>query len=186
MQAHTTTLRLQDLGPEFIRDIKKRYRSAEVQVTILERDSEVFLDEAVFWELIARFDWDKIGDDRAVMEPTIQILSQMPEEAIRGFADILSEKLWLLDTEAHAQPFMSKHPKGRLSVDDFLYVRCCVVANGKAVFEDVLQHPEKMPDLTFSGLLHLAAWAYERKTGKPFLHLSTYNYETYSNENGWI
>lgn len=71
-------------------------------------------------------------------------------------------------------------------MDDFLYVRCCVVANGKAAFEEVLQHPEKMPDLTFSGLLHLAAWAYELKTGKPFVHLSAYNYETYSNENGWL
>jgi hypothetical protein len=184
--SQTITLRLHELGPEFIRDLKQRYRSAEVQVIVNERTSDHFMDETTFWDLIALFDWEKTGDDQAVIEPAVHSLSEMPEEAIKDFADILSEKLWLLDTEAHARPFTSKHPKGRLSVDDFLYVRCCVVANGQSAFEEMRKHPEKMPDMTFSALLHLPALAYERKTGTTFSHLTAYNYETYSNENGWM
>lgn len=144
------------------------------------------LDEDGFWQLIARFDWKKTGNDNAVMEPAIAALSQLSAAASGNFLDILSEKPWRLDTENHARPFTEHHPQNRLSVDDFLYVRCSVVANGRDVYTDILQHPEKMPDLTFSGLLNLAHMAHKRKTGKDLKHLPTYNYETYSNENGWI
>ncbi|MCB0519396.1 MAG: DUF4240 domain-containing protein [Lewinellaceae bacterium] len=91
-----------------------------------------------------------------------------------------------MDTSAHAQVFMAQHPKGRLSVDDFLYVRCAVVAEGETAFKKVLANPPSIPqDITFEPLLQLASRAYEKKTGRPFVHVPAYNFETYGNEEGW-
>lgn len=184
----TINLRIHELNPAFIRDLKQQYPGADLQIVVHERppSENDGMNEDCFWNLIDMFDWSKTGSDIAVMEPAIEALSRMSEDAIRVFSDILSEKLWRLDTEVHARPFISRHPQGRLSVDDFLYVRCCVVANGKKVYDDIVAHPEKIPDMTFSGLLRLPYLAYERKTGMPLEHISAYNYETYSNENGWL
>jgi len=184
----TINLRIHELNPAFIRDLKQQYPGADLQIVVHERppSENDGMNEDCFWSLIDMFDWSKTGNDNAVMEPAIEVLSRMSEDAIRVFSDILSEKLWRLDTEAHARPFISRHPKGRLSVDDFLHVRCCVVANGKKAYEDILAYPGKTPDMTFSGLLRLPFLAYERKTGVPLEHISAYNYETYSNENGWL
>jgi Protein of unknown function (DUF4240) len=55
----------------------------------------------------------------------------MPIGNIHQFQDILSEKLWRLDTEKHANASLNNDPNAILSVDYFLYDRCCVVANGK-------------------------------------------------------
>ncbi|MFZ4633985.1 MAG: DUF4240 domain-containing protein [Saprospiraceae bacterium] len=183
---HTFHLPIHELGPDFIRDLKRQYPSADLEIVVRERLEHPDMDEAAFWRIIGLLDWRQTGHNEAVLEPAVEALAQLSKDAIAAFEDILSEKLWLLDTEAHARPFMDKHPKGRLSVDDFLYVRCCVVANGQAAFEEVLQHPEKIPDLSFGALLRLADLAHRRKTGKDLDHIPTYNYETYSNANGWI
>lgn len=182
----TIHLPIHELGPDFIRALKRRYPSANLEIVVRERPAgHPDMDEAVFWGIIARLDWRQAGDNEAVLAPAVQALAQLPEEAIAAFEDILSHKLWLLDTEAHARPFMDKHPKGRLSVDDFLHVRCCVVANGQAAFEDVLSHSERMPDLAFGALLRLADLAFRAKTGRELDHVPAYDYETYSNTNGW-
>jgi len=39
--------------------------------------------------------------------------------------------------------------------------------------------------LTFEPLLYVAMTAYKRKTGKEFMILPAFNYETYSNKAGW-
>jgi len=183
---HTFHLPIHELGPDFIRDLKRQYPSADLEIVVRERPAgHPDMDEDAFWGIIARLDWGRKGDNVAVQEPAVQALAQLSEEAIAVFEDILSEKLWQLDTEAHARPFMDKHPKGRLSVDDFLYVRCCVVANGQAAFEDILTHPEHIPDLAFGALLNLTDRAFQRKTGRAMDHIPAYDYETYSNTNGW-
>jgi hypothetical protein len=99
----------------------------------------------------------------------------------------LSEKLWYLDTKQHAQVFLDDpEEEGYLSVDDFLYARCTVVANGREYYEAVLADPSQMPvDFTFEPLLSVAMTAYKRKTGKQFMALPAFNYETYSNKKGW-
>ena len=72
------------------------------------------------------------------------------------------------------------------SVDHFLHVRACVIANGKEAFEEVLAQPKEMfKDLTFESILTVASIAYERKTGKQFIYVPSKNMETYSNKNGW-
>lgn len=58
--------------------------------------------------------------------------------------------------------------------------------NGQEAYELVLNDPKQMPkNITFEPLLHLAAKAYENKTNKAFSYITTYNYETYSNAEGW-
>ncbi len=40
-------------------------------------------------------------------------------------------------------------------------------------------------DVTFEPILSIAAKAYQRKKKKDFLYNPSYNYETYSNKEGW-
>lgn len=156
------------------------------QLAHIQKRPENWLSEDDFWKIIDALDWSKSDDDTSIVQPAVNLLSAMPIANIHQFQDILSEKLWLLDTKSHAQLFIAAHPKGRLSVDDFLYARCAVVAEGQQYYEKVLQSPEEMPqELVFESLLYIAAEAYHLKTKKEFIHTSTYNYETYSNENGW-
>ena len=57
---------------------------------------------------------------------------------------------------------------------------------GKAAFESVLADSSYFPtDLAFEDLLYVAANAYERKTGKKFLSMPAFNFETGSNKQGW-
>lgn len=82
---------------------------------------------------------------------------------------------------------MMRHdPDYYFSDDEFLYARCCIVANGKEAYQSVLFDPSIIPaDLTFEGLLYIAVNAYERKTGKRFLSTPAFNFETSSNQQGW-
>jgi hypothetical protein len=147
------------------------------------------MDEKKFWEIIALFDWDKTGDDDAVIEPAVAALAEMEIRNIQSFQDILSEKLYALDTMAHAREIGEdsyQEDDVHFSVDWFLYVRCCVVANGPQLFEEALADPKEMPkDIEFEELLYVAEKAYERKTGEELDHVSPVSYETYSNRSGW-
>lgn len=147
------------------------------------------MDEAVFWEIIASFNWKKTGDDDAVLKPALKKLVAMEVADIQEFAEILSEKLYQLDGLAYASnigPDSYKDGK-HFSVDYFLYVRCCVVANGKEYYEQVLNDPTEMPEeMDFEALLYLADEAYNKKMGTEDENLFTkLSFETYSNKKGW-
>ena len=75
----------------------------------------------LFWKIIGKFDWEKEGDDRAVMEPAIRFLSQCSIKNIKVFHDILSEKLYALDGERYARQTGSNvyNENGPFSVDVF-------------------------------------------------------------------
>ena len=119
------------------------------------------------------------------MLPLIAALVARPVAHIYQFEDFLAEKLWQLDTAAHAAP-LREEADGFLSVDDFLYARCAVVANGPEYFQKILQNPLMMPaDETFEPLLYAASDAFEQKTGQEFDYSPTWNYETGSNKAGW-
>jgi hypothetical protein len=152
-------------------------------------DSETYMNHQKFWQIIDLFDWDKTPDDRAVIEPAIQALAVGSIEDIYKFSDILSENLYKLDGERFAREIGQGAYKGKdhhFSGDWFLQVRCCVVANGKDFYKDVLAHPNQMPkDLEFGALLAIPSKAYERKTGKQFTHIAKYDYETFGNGSGW-
>jgi hypothetical protein len=179
---------LRAINPALIQDWQEKYPNAEVSVLVPDDPDKAPLSEKRFWEIIALLDWDKAGDDDAVIEPAVAHLTAGPMQHILEFQDILSEKLYQLDTRAHAQQIGEDawSPDRYFSVDNFLYARCCAVANGKAFYRKALKDPASMPkDLNFEALLNIASAAYQRKTGKRLQHLPAFSYETYSNEAGW-
>ena len=154
------------------------------------------MNEDVFWEIISRFDWNKEGDDEAVLAPAVAMLAKFNEKEISTFDDILSQKLYMLDGEIYARELDEDSAFRRdgeptstenyFSQDMFLYVRACVVANGRDYFYDVIENPTNMPkSLDFEALLYLAATAWETKTDKEYDHSNRYDYETCSNEKLW-
>ncbi len=178
-------INVEDLSAQFVNELKRRFgKSAKLEIKVQDSEAgKAFLSEEEFWKIIDSLDWSKKNRDE-VVAPAVQKLAAMPVAAIYLFADILSEKLWMLDTKAHAAVFTAN--EGNLSVDDFLYARCGVVAEGKEYFENVQNSPSEMPpDLTFEPLLHLAHDAYQLKTGKKLIYKPEYNYETYSNKQAW-
>lgn len=148
----------------------------------------ITMSDDVFWRIVGLFNWKKLGDDDAVIRPAVKALAQMSEKDICRFEDTMAEKLYALDTEAHAREIGEEafRPGKYFSVDWFLYVRCCVVANGRKEFDSSVAEPKEMPkDMEFETLLSVAREAYELKTGKEFEHISRLSYETYSNRKGW-
>ena len=149
------------------------------------------MDEDVFWEVIGLFNWKRKGDDDAVMRPAFNRLVSMTVDDIKMFAEILSKKLYDLDGMVYAQNIGEYSFKGDddfFSLDYFLYVRCCVVANGKEVYYNILENPKEMPkDLDFEALIYLAEHAYNKKLKTEDEEIDTkYSYETFSNEAAWI
>jgi hypothetical protein len=146
------------------------------------------MDEALFWSLIARLDWNRTGDDDGVLEPMVEALARMPEGDIFRFEDILAEKLYALDSEAHARHIgEDSYGNGEyFSPDLFLYARCCAVANGRVFYLRALGDPTRMPkDMEFETLLYAAAKAFERKTGRTYDYTPEVDPETGSNKSGW-
>ncbi len=189
---HTMTavlkLNMDELDTKFIENLKQEFAHSSLEIRVQEQPgaSHSFTEED-FWQLIALLDWAREDDDAAVVEPLVTELESRPLAHIYRFSDLLSEKLWHLDTRRHAQVFLDDpEEEGYLSADDFLYARCAVVANGRDYYERTLDNPSEMPaDLTFEPLLYVAMTAYKRKTGKDFVAEPTFHYETYSNKKGW-
>lgn len=188
VQAMTTLLRikLSELNPELLQEWKQQYGDAQLEI-VMESPFTSTFSENDFWSIIALLDWSKSGDDNLVIEPAVAALANRSLADIRQFEEVLAQKLWLLDTPAHAQASLSEGSKDYLSVDGFLYDRCCVVANGQSFYEQVLADPTQFPaGYSFEKLLSLAAQAYERRTGMEYYPATTpLNYETYSNQQAW-
>jgi hypothetical protein len=140
--------------------------------------------EMEFWAIIDLLDWKKTGNDDKVLEPAIAALAKRSQADIRQFYERFAYLLYQLDTKSHAKQLMDEDEY--FSADEFLYVRCCVVANGKKFYESVLKNPKKMPkDLEFESLLRLAPEAFERRTGEDMDYLTGCSFETFSNVEGW-
>ncbi|HRJ17252.1 MAG TPA: DUF4240 domain-containing protein [Saprospiraceae bacterium] len=181
-------LPLRSLNESVIRDLKEKYPEAEISVELHQDRNKSPLSEAAFWEMISLLDWSKEGHDEEIAEPVIAKLAAGPIRHIFEFADILSEKLYALDARKYAIHIGEDAwaPDQYFSVDNFLYARCCVVANGKDAYNSALHNPAQMPkDLTFEALLYLPLEAYERKTGNRYDYTPAYPIETYSNQAGW-
>ncbi len=148
------------------------------------------MDEEVFWEIISSFNWKKTGDDDAVLRPALKKLVSMTVDDIKQFAEILASKLYELDGLVYASnigPDSYKGENEHFSTDYFLYVRCCVVANGKDFFNHVLTNPTSMPkEMDFEALLYLADEAYNKKlkTDGEFIETKL-SFETFSNTEKW-
>jgi predicted DNA-binding WGR domain protein len=174
--------------------VKKGYREVEESESIPQMPAVEYrpMDEALFWEIVASFNWKKQGDDDAIMLPAEKRLATLPVEDIFAFDNILAEKLYQLDGRKYAD---ACYPKKQtlvdgtpyMSADDFLYCRCAVVINGQKFYEFTLDYPKNWPvDVTFESVLYLASNAYERKTkGGEYPHIPEPSFETYSNLAGW-
>ncbi len=154
------------------------------------------IDESTFWKLIESLELVVYEDiTEADLEPICNALAEMSVEDIGKFEEILTEKLYALDSRAHAiagiDPRLPSLPDGSefISSDGFLYQRCYVVANGKQFYEEVLANPSKMPkgiQYEFESLLYVANGAYQQKTGEEDMpQTSELSYETGSNKKGW-
>ncbi|MCB1159044.1 MAG: DUF4240 domain-containing protein [Leptospiraceae bacterium] len=164
-------------------------KGTSVIITFIEDNPFPQMNEEVFWDLIAHLNWKENLSNEEIVAPLVAMLHLMSESDIYLFQEILSEKLYLLDTKSHAENIGEDSYKENefFSSDLFLYARACVVANGKECFEEVLKSPDKMPkDVDFEPLLYVAREAYFLKTNQTdFSTLTKYCYETFSNKEGW-
>jgi len=183
-------IRLKDLDAEFIEQLRAESKGedAEVAIWLPGKPDTAALSENGFWKIIGLLDWEQDKPDAAI-RPVVDYLSQRSMPAIQAFQDWLSEKLYLLDGEKYAARAGENAYRGLehpFSVDEFLYARCYVVARGKEFFEQVFGNPETMPqDQSFEALLRIAAQAYKKKTGAPFIYQPAYIIETFANSEGW-
>jgi Protein of unknown function (DUF4240) len=177
-------ININDLSNQLIKELKNRFdKTTQIEIRIDTQEQSVeLLSETQFWQIIALIDWTKeLYTD--ILAPCVAALAKMPIANIYLFHDKLSEKLYHLDTKAHIAEYVAKDPDHFLSVDDFLYVRCAVVAEGQFYYENVLKNPSEMPfEIAFEPLLSLASDAYKVKTGKKFDYFPVFNYETGSNQ----
>jgi len=176
---------------EFQKEVKlqeEKSRIAREEYRKRSMKPKKMLEDNIFWEVINKIDWTK-EDDEKRMILSINFLSKKKVSEIKQFQENLSYKLYQLDTKEHAKNIGKesyKNEETHFSVDYFLYVRCCVIANGKEFFENTLNNPRKMPkDLDFEPLLYLAEQAYEKRMNKELEYETGCDYETFSNIKGW-
>ncbi|MCB1194111.1 MAG: DUF4240 domain-containing protein [Leptospiraceae bacterium] len=150
--------------------------------------NQFVMNERIFWEIIELLDWNK-KTIKDILQKAIEKLSQMSIQDIYEFQEMLSEKLFDLDTKKHAENIGSRcySETTTFSPDIFLYSRASVIAEGKEFYNQVLSNPELMPkDMDFEYLLYLAPDAYKLKTGKDWNYTPVrYPYETFFNKEGW-
>lgn len=176
-----------DLTPQLLADLRERYADRELEIKVSTSKSVSEFTEDNFWEIIALLDWEEEKNSK-IIAPAIKFLKNAPVKFIYQFQDILSKKLFDLDGKKYAKHIgEDSYKKDKyFSVDNFLYARCCVVANGKNYYEEIFKKPKNMPkDLTFEPILVIASKAYKQKTGKKFNYLAPFDYETYANQAGW-
>ena len=181
-------IKAQDLTPQLIKDIQEKYADRDLEISVSPSSNDHLVNEDDFWEIIDLLDWSKTGDNNAVLKPAIEKLASYPIHFTYQFQDFLSEKLFQLDGRKFAENIGEDayQENKYFSPDQFLYARCCVVANGKSAFNEVLENPSEMPkNMTFEPILYLANKAYHQKTGKKLDYLPLFNFETYANEKAW-
>lgn len=131
-------------------------------------------------------DWDKQGDDYAVLEPLIALLAKYGDDLIFAFDEMMAELLYRLDTRKIAQ---SVYKGENFSADEFLYARCVALINAKPYYNAVVAGRKKLKsDLGFEAILTVPelAWARCHKLHPyDYPHTTKYSYETMSNEEGW-
>jgi hypothetical protein len=177
---------LRNISPQTLKDLQEHYPDASVQIKLSRKPSKEGMTETDFWALIAQLDWSQKGNDDSVIAPIVNALAKASFRHICDFADILSQKLFVLDGEIYA------HSEGKTQIDTdfvsdrFLYTRACIVANGRDYFNYIRLHPTEMPfHLAFAPLLRIPNEAYKKRTGKPIDHVWAYPIETFSNALAW-
>ena len=184
---HQIKIPLHTLDEAKVQELKEKYPGAELNVVLYPEGGASTMSDDEFWEIIEQLDWEQPEDD-AILAPAVKALAERSVRQIYDFANALSHRLFQLDQYELARHIgVDAWRKDRyFSVDNFLYVRACVIANGRRFFEQVLQEPSAMPeDISFEALLYLPQLAYEAKTGEKYDYVPAFPIETYSNIKGW-
>jgi hypothetical protein len=149
------------------------------------------MNEEEFWRLIELLDWSRAGDDQAVCAPVVAALSEKSVPDFQRFTDLMGAVLYAIDTREHARyGYLGEADPDNgddyISPDDFLYLRCAVVANGHEYYQRVLADPSQMPqDMEFEALLYVDDYAYLAKTGEDYDYDAKLSYESFSNTEAW-
>ncbi|RYY11345.1 MAG: DUF4240 domain-containing protein [Chitinophagaceae bacterium] len=106
-------------------------------------------------------------------------LYELEKNELTGFIHILEERLYNIDrAEIH------EYTDG--SDDGFLYVRCYIVAMGRAYYDMIDKDPKKAtPDVEAEGFGFTAYSVYADRFDEDFRRGSKHNIETGSNAKGW-
>lgn len=118
----------------------------------------------------------------------ITYLSELPDEEIFAFDDIMAELLYSLDTKRNYN-VASKYEE-YCSDDSFLYSRCVALVNG-ADFYEKARNGKADKDIwkyEFEAILYVPARAWAKKHNDDesnYPHLSPLSYETGSNTAEW-
>lgn len=140
-----------------------------------------------FFAMTGCLDWSRQGNDDLVLEPLIAYLAKWPDEVIYVFEDKMAELLYKLDRPEIAR--RAYRTDRHFSGDDFLYVRCAALVNGRAYYNKILDGRKKLnKDMEFEALLYVPAKAWARKHHKnpsEYPHMANPCYETGSNEGCW-
>lgn len=146
--------------------------------------NDIAMHDNIFWSLIDRIKGSRNNDETTNLEPLIRALSKLSPVEIAAFYETLALKTHALDTRAHYNAFSSIPGLS----DTFLYTRLSVVAQGRSVYENVLQNPSKFPARSanwLEGLLYVADEAYMRSTGNEFPRNASVIIESFFNSSGW-
>jgi len=121
-----------DLTLSLLKKIQEQYGDREFEIQLSVDDSISEFNEVNFWKIIDLLDWSK-EKNAQIVAPAIKFLQNSPVKFIYQFQDFLSQKLYDLDGKKYALHIGedSYSEDTYFSVDNFLYVRCCVVANLK-------------------------------------------------------
>ena len=145
------------------------------------------MDKKRFFELIMDVcDWDQSGDDDMVIAPLVRYLSNLSDEEIFAFDDIMAELLYDLDTKKNFKRACKYYDH---SDDSFLYSRCTALVNGEEYYEKVKAGKNnKNWTMEFEAILSVPMLAWGRKHNKDcgdYPHLSAKSIETGSNVDEW-
>lgn len=148
------------------------------------------MTEDQFWTVIGAIDDpDAMTEEREpeIAEDIAARLRPLGVDELASFEEHLAEKLYHLDTRRHCDAGGESSD----SSDGFLYARCFVVACGRAIYQQVLSDPEKMPrkiEQWLESLLFVGATVFAELTGKDdedWQPDTQHDYETGSNPRGW-
>lgn len=157
--------------------------SVKVVVTFVEEVSRPVshFTEEDFWKIINLIHWEESEGKKQIL-PCINALTKYSPEDIMQFEEILAEKLFLLDGKDFALRIQETE---NFSVDDFLYIRCFAVAQGKDTYHKILENKEPLVDESFESLLYIGERAYKLLNNRDLVLNTKYSYETYSNYKAW-
>ncbi|MEM9929895.1 MAG: DUF4240 domain-containing protein [Bacteroidota bacterium] len=151
-----------------------------LNLKVEEQEAEVSIKEDKFWDIISRVENQR---NDCQVEAAIEHLASCSEPEIKGFAELLAEKLFMLDKQIFAGERANTET---FSADTFLDERAFVISQGKDFYETVINDPAKMPTGSIcEQLISIPEVAWKRKTGSRFDYLPSKNYFTYSNPDGW-